>query len=281
MSDTGFPSDGPVDTGSQGTTETPNVTSEQQSGSGDNPAWKPLLDALPTSLHGTVRPHLMDWDRNVQNLVQKVQSPYQPYKSLIDQGISVEEITQARNLMQMIATQPRQFYDRMTEHYRDEWGLGQMGDQGQEEDEWEDGDEDNPLAAQLREAHEQIASMQSNQETMAQYLAGQHQSQLDKEASDRVEQEFGQTREKYGEISPKQVSIIAAIAIQNGISVPEAADIYFDGQPQAQPKPPAVRVMPTTGGVPATPPVNPAKLSGQDRRALITNILAQNANNNT
>lgn len=284
MSDTGLPSDAPAGTnGPEETTDTPSVTSEQSQGSSDNPAWKPLLDALPTSLHGMARPHLQEWDRNVQQLVQKVQSPYQPYKSLIDEGVSMDEITQARNLMRMIASDPRTFYDRMTQHYADEWGLNQGSDQGQVEDEWEEDDSDNPLAAQLREAHEQIAAMQSNQETMANYLAGQHQTQLDAQANAQVEQEFDQAKAKYGDISPKQVGIIAAIAIQNGVTVPEAADIYFDGQPQqaAQPKAPAVRVMPTTGGVPAAPPVNPAKLSGQDRRALITNILAQNANNNT
>lgn len=279
MSDTGFPTDGPVDTGATETNVTPDVTPEQSS---DNPAWKPLLDALPTSLHGLARPHLQEWDRNVQNLVQKVQSPYQPYKGLIDEGVSFEEIQQARNLMRMIATDPRTFYDRMTDHYRDEWGLGQISDQGQNGDEWEeDPEQDNPLAAQLREANAQIAAMQSNQETIANYLAGQHNSQIQQEANARVETEFNEVKTKYGELSPQQTSVIAAIAIQNEISVPEAADVLFGMQGQQAPPPkPAVRVMPTTGGVPAAPPVNSANLSGVDRRTLVANILAQNAQNN-
>lgn len=280
MSDTGFPTDGPADTGAPETNVTPDVTPEQ---GGDNPAWKPLLDALPTSLHGLARPHLQEWDRNVQNLVQKVQSPYQPYKSFIDEGVSPEEITQARNLMRMIATDPRTFYDRMTEHYAQEWGLGQNSDQGPNGDEWEEdpNEQDNPLAAQLREANAQIAEMRSNMDTMGNFLAGQHNNQIQQEANARVETEFNEVKTKYGELSPQQTSVIAAIAIQNEISVPEAAEVLFGMQGNAPTPPkPAVRVMPTTGGVPAAPPVNSAGLSGQDRRTLIANILAQNAQNN-
>lgn len=280
------PMDGgaPAETGQpEVTNETGNANSHQDGGAtGDNPAWGELLGALPGGLHGIVKPHLARWDQGVQQRFQQVQSQYAPYKQFLDGGISAEEIQQARNLMQLVATQPRQFYDRMTEYYKDEWGLG-VSDQGREDgNEWEDDpdefDQDNPLAQQLADAQSQIEAMRGNQDTMAQYLAGQVEQRVQNEANAEVEREFNEVSQKYGDLNPQQVNFIVSQALQNGTTVMQAADSFFSmigSQPKQQvPAPP--RVVSTSGGTPQSPPINPGNLSGKDRRALVQSILAQN-----
>lgn len=250
--------------------------------SGDNPAWGELLGALPTSLHGVVKPHLSKWDQSVQQRFQTVQSQYEPYKQFIDNGTRPEDLANGLQIMQMLASDPRGFYDRMTQHYGDEWGLN-AGDQGQSGDEWDDeldDDEDNPYAQQLAEAREQIEAMRGNQDTMAQYLASQVEAQANARADQEVEQEFNAVKEKYGDLTQAHVNAIVSMALQNNMSVPQAADAVFGliGQSgaQQQQRPSAPRVVPTNGGMPAPAPINPGKLNGGDRRALVKSILEQN-----
>lgn len=256
--------------------------------SGDNPAWGELLGALPTSLHPIVKPHLSNWDKQVHQRFQTVQSQYEPYKQFIDQKVDPQQLMNGMQIMQMLASDPRAFYDRMTEHYGSEWGLN--SDQGQSgDDEWDDelGDEDenNPLAQQLAEAQQQLESMRGNQDTMAQFLAAQVEKEYQQQADQAVEQEFKAVSEKYGELTPAHVDAIVSMALQNNIEIPQAADRVFSligQQAQAQQQRPAApRVVPTNGGSPAPAPINPGKLSGADRRALVRSILEQNANNDS
>jgi hypothetical protein len=258
--------------------------------SGDNPAWGELLGALPTQLHSIVKPHLSNWDKQVQQRFQTVQSQYEPYKQFIDQKVDPQQLMNGMQVMQMLASDPRAFYDRMTQHYADEWGLN--GDQGPSgDDEWDDelGDEDdanNPLAQQLAEAQQQLESMRGNQDTMAQFLAAQVEKEYQQQADKEVEQEFKSVSEKYGELTPAHVDAIVSMALQNNINIPQAADRVFalignQGGQQAQQRPVAPRVVPTNGGSPAAAPINPGKLSGADRRALVRSILEQNANHDS
>lgn len=262
------------------TSVTPDAGPDSSS-SGDNPAWGELLGALPTSLHPVVKPHLSKWDQSVQQRFQTVQSQYEPFKQFIDNGTSPQDLANGLQIMQMLASDPRGFYDRMTSHYGEEWGLN--ADQGQSGDEWDDeldNEDDNPYAQQLAEAREQIEAMRGNQDTMAQYLASQVEAEANAKADQEVEQEFKAVTEKYGELTQNHVNAIVSMALQNNMTVPQAADAVFaligqTGQQQQQ-RPAAPRVVPTNGGSPSPTPINPGKLNGQDRRALVASIIEQN-----
>lgn len=257
----------------------PQETSPQESGG--NPAWSELLDALPGGLHGIVKPHLEKWDKGVEQRFQTVQSRYQPYQPLIEQGRTPEELMQGYQLMQMIATNPRQFYDRMTEHYASEWGLNSGQGQG-ENDDWdseptEDGEPTDPMYQQLQQAQQELAQQQG---TIAQYLASQVEQQERAAADAEVEQEFGQIAAKYGELDQKKVNLIVSLALQNNLTVMDAADQVFGllgAQQQAAAAPKQqVRVVPTTGGVPQQQPLDPTKMAPKDRRSLVASILERN-----
>lgn len=268
-----------IDTGNAG------PETQQTDNNGDNPAWKGLMDAMPSSLHGQIRPHLQEWDRGVQQRFQQVQSQYAPYKQFLDGGISADDLIRGQQLMQLIATDPRTFYDRMTAHYSEEWGLNGNGDQGQsgnEEDNFGDfGDpedqQDNPFAKELAAARQEIEQMRGNQDTMAQYMASQVQQRYEQEADQQVEQEFNAVVEKYGELDQPKVNLIVSLALQNDMTVADAADQVFAmlGTQTPQPPPPP-RVVSTTGGTPTAPPINPGNLSGRERRSLVASILQQN-----
>lgn len=268
----------------------PEVTTTDNSGAGpqqddnnkDNPAWGEILEALPTSLHGVVKPHLAKWDQGVQQRFQQVQSQYSPYKQFVDNNVSADDLSSGYQLVKMISENPRDFYDRMTEFYGEEWGLN--SDQGRDDgNEWvdpedEDGnDQPDPIAQQLEAAQQELAAMKGNQDTIANYLAGQVEAQVQQEANQEIEKEFTQITEKYGELDQQKINLIVSLAVQNKMSATEAADQVFSllGAQQQQARP-APRVVPTNGGIPQSPPINPGKLAPKDRRSLVASILEAN-----
>lgn len=262
--------------------EQPTGAGPQQDGSTkDNPAWGEILEALPTSLHGVVKPHLAKWDQGVQQRFQQVQSRYAPYQQFAEHNIGAEDLTSGYQLMRMIAENPREFYDRMTEFYADEWGLN--SDQGRdygnerEDDDQIEYEEDNPFAQQLEAAQQELQAMKGNQDTIANYLAQQVEAQVQDEANKEIEAEFTQITQKYGELDQQKINLIVSLAVQNNMTATDAADQVFSllGAQQQQARP-APRVVSTSGGTPQAAPINPGQLAPKDRRSLVASILEAN-----
>lgn len=262
-----------------GSTNTDQSQSTETSG---NPAWKPFLDVVPTPFHKQVEPVLREWDTNFQNKLNQVQSQYAPYKQFLDQQVSPDQLTQGMRLMQMIAENPRAFYDRMTEHYAGEWGLN--SGQGTDEDEnaFDLDDQEQTYGQLSPQQQQEIEQLRQQQTTIAQYLAQELEQKEQAKFNEQVDQEFKQVAEKYGELTQAHVDAIVSMAIQNQMTAVEAADKLFSFTPapkaQQQQANSIPRVVAPNGGVPTTPPVKPK--TRQERVSLVARILAENAANN-
>ena len=101
--------------------ETPPVANASAPEIKSNPAWQPVLDVLPTSLHEVVAPTLKDWDRGVNERFREIHEtyePYKPYEELIQAGVPVEDIGAAMQFMQRLNEDPQSVYDAMREYYK-------------------------------------------------------------------------------------------------------------------------------------------------------------------
>lgn len=87
----------------------------------DNPAWEPVLNLVPESIQGAMKPHFVKWDENYR----KLETEYNEYKtkngprepSPLDefQGVDPNNIRTALGIMQSIGTNPRQVAELMAE----------------------------------------------------------------------------------------------------------------------------------------------------------------------
>jgi hypothetical protein len=277
---------GPVETSSQpvGTEQasqpqtSPPASEEQQSGG--NPAWKTLLDKLPTEFHKMIEPDLKSWDDNFQSSLTKkadeVQSRYEPYNFLLENEVSPENVQAGLQLMSMIEADPQAFYKQMGEFYKDQWGdQGQEVSQGSEPQFSLDGDP-NEQDFDITQ-HPKFQELSKNQEALATYLAQQIEKENEAKEAQALEAEETRLKEKYGEYDEE---IVYALAVQTNIPLEDAVKKFvglrdkFASAPRANDSAPGVFA--PSGGVPSSNP-NPGKLSDRDTRHLVAEFAARAA----
>lgn len=96
---------------------------QDDNNSGMNPAWKPFLDVLPTSLHNVVLPVLKDWDAGVQNKFQEIRNEYaelEGYKKFVEANVDPEYVEQAVILADQLQREPGKIVGQINEA----WNLG-------------------------------------------------------------------------------------------------------------------------------------------------------------
>lgn len=79
---------------------------EPTQGQDGHPAWQEVLDSLPEELQGLVKPKLEAWDQGVQKKLQEVHAKYDPYKTLVEQGVDPKFVEGAMHLAQQIQQNP-------------------------------------------------------------------------------------------------------------------------------------------------------------------------------
>lgn len=267
------------------TPETSTAPTNEGTGStpGINPAWNELLGNMPSSLHSQIIPHLQKWDQSVESRLATVQSQYAPYKSLVEQKINPDEAVAALRLAQMIAENPKEFYDRMGQHYGSEWGLN--SGQGQAPNDADDysleglEDEDNPFGN--LEQNPLIKQLQEQQAIIAQFLAGDvqrreaaQQAQVNEQADLEVKQEIEAITAKYGtdgKLDQRFINAALSMAVQNNQTIEEAAEVIA-GLAGMNQRPPAPTVVSPSGGIPADI-TNVANLDSKSTKALAMQML--------
>ena len=264
-------------TGEPQVTETTD-TSTQSDG---NPAWGELLGALPSSLHSQVKPFLERWDKTAQDRITRVQSEYAPYKDFL--ATPPEQIQASLQLSQMIAQDPRAFYDRMAEYYGEEWGLGQgHDDTDAADDDFDLGEEEDDQGQPDIAQNPLIQQLQEQQGIIAQFLAAQlQQEQQAKEeaavaaAGNEIATELGNIAQTYGfaEGLPQNIErMVLSLAMNNeGMTLTQAAEQVMA---LAQPKQPMARIIAPGGGVPAGG-IDTRNMNSKDTKSLVATILAQ------
>jgi hypothetical protein len=267
-------------TGPQQTSEqTSTDTSSQDANGGRNPAWNNLLDKLPKEFHSMIEPDLREWDQNFTNKTQQVQSQYEPYKFLLEDNVSPENVQAGLQIMAMIEADPQAFHKQMAEFYKDQWGQGQEVSQEQSAEKDEatfslDGEGDEFDVTK----HPKFQELASNQEALATYLAQEIEAKKQAAADAEVAAEETRLKEKYGDFNQK---FVYSYAIQNGVDLEDAVKAFSEltneirSAPRANDSAPSV--FSPSGGVPSSQP-KPGQLSDRETRRLVAEM-AQRAHN--
>lgn len=240
---------------------------------GMNPAWKPLLDKLPESLHGMVTPTLREWDSGVENRFKTVQSEYEPYKQFVADKVDPQQIQAAMQVAAIIRDNPRFVFDKMVEQFGDEWGLNE--DQGEfEDDEQPDEYDESGQPTFNLESNPAFQQVQSQMEAIAQFTQSQQEAAERAKLDEAINRDFQAASEKYGELSQQDVEMIGSIALGNNITVTQAADRLFGYSPrQAAATPNRLPNIVAPGGGQPAQLVNPTTLDGKDTKALVAQLL--------
>lgn len=123
-------------------------TDSQSSDSEDKipPAWGKLFEVLPEQFqkHPVVKGTLKEWDDNFA----KVQSDYAPYKPLLENKISYEDIQNSIELTRLINANPRYVYEELGKRYG---FTPEQGQQQVDDPDAEGNDEDNEIPPNLLE----------------------------------------------------------------------------------------------------------------------------------
>lgn len=163
-----------------------NSTGNQSSNSEDSipPAWGKLFEVLPEQFqkHPVVRETLKGWDDNFA----RVQSDYAPYKPLLENKISMDDIQNSIELTKLINANPRYVYEELGKRY----GFTTEQGQQQVENEEEEGEEDNQPNLLELENNPQLKAMQDQLNQFQQMFTQQEQAKQEQQVQEQARQEI-------------------------------------------------------------------------------------------
>lgn len=242
-----------------------------------NPAWGEIFDKLPGGYNQMIAPTLQKWDQNFQ----KVQEQFSPYKEFADQKVSADDLKQAMELRKLALENPRQIFDVLQQTFGEEWGLTQGQPQvptPQQQVQPQQTEQVTDLSAPPQEfditQHPKFQEIAQQNETIAQYLAGQIQQQQAAEQDAALDAEVTRLKEKYGDWDEKTVFSYAqanpGLPLEQFVLQYKALEESIRSRPGAADGHP--RLVPPGGGMPSEA-VDVTKLNDKDRRGLVTNYL--------
>lgn len=140
----------------------------------DNPAWASILNVIPAEFHHLVKPHLQEWDKNVNQKFTEIHAQYEPYKGfqrLVENGIEPSYAENAVKLADQLQRDPKS----VVQQVNDAWNLGYVpkdqvqspagnstGDQG--DDDFFDPDDDIMKHPKVKALHDGLNQLQSQYE---------------------------------------------------------------------------------------------------------------------
>lgn len=159
-----------------------------------NPAWDDILNYIPEDKRTEVLPKLKSWDDNFA----KVQSEYAPYKPLLENKVSVEDIQKAFAFANLVNTNPKAVYEELGQRF----GFGQ-GQQQVKEEEEDDPDFQKDQVPDLTK-HPEFVKMQQTIQQFQQAAEQEALRQQEIQYQQQVESEFsGLENELKVKLSPK------------------------------------------------------------------------------
>lgn len=263
-----------INDGSSGQVDnSPAPVAEGSNESGINPAWNPLLETLPPSLHGMVTPHLSEWDKNVQQMVQKVHSEYEPWKPLREAQLDPNQLSQAWQAIQNLENNPQGFVEAVINHY----GLQNMfsPEQGQQPEELQ-GEEETEFDITQ---HPDFMRYGQMTEQMAQLLLAQHQQQEDSNMDAQLENDLALAKQKHGDFDEDYV-LQRVMYFEEDVDTAAQHYKQFVNNVVSQSRNPSAGapiIMGSGGGTPAPNDGSQGFKTAEDRKAYVKQFLAQNA----
>lgn len=238
-----------------------------------NPAWSELLGVVPEQLHSQITPHLSKWDNNFQTKINEVHSQYEPWKPIIEQGATPDDVNYALGLLNALSENPQEVIKALTEWAGAESSTEQQGQFNQTQQQV-DPNEDPILS------HPKVREMQQALETMAQVMLSQREQEQQAQADTELAEDLTSLREKYkeqGDFDEEFVLTLAANSDKFDFNALEnAVQKYYEKRDQIlstkrQPGPP---VLGSGGAIPAQMP-DMKKASDVERRQMIASMLTQ------
>lgn len=261
---------------------------ESEGGNALNPAWSPLLEKLPTSLHSMVTPELQKWDQNFQSKVNEVHSQYAPYKDYLEQQITPEQLNYALQVAEAIEKRPVDVMKGLYEYAKANnidfnevatlfAGTGQE-QQGQIDE--------SEIPSEFTQ-HPEFKKMQETLTAVTQLLVQQQDTKTQADEDAKIQAELAGLKEEFktkGEFDEDWVMTMAYKDAQIGKNVDSLkpyVEAFFDWKTKllASTNRPGPKVL-SSGGIAPSNQVDLAKMTDSERRAYVVQTLAGAAQQN-
>lgn len=187
-----------------------------------HPAHEKLLSELPEAWHAKVTPHLQEWDRNVQNQLEK----YTPYKQFVEEGVDPNFIVQSMQLARAIADDPVTVHGNLTNALMDQGLLRAEAQKAASEIMDETGEmfEDAELPDNIRK---ELSRRDAELDYIKEQLSAQDFEKATEVELQAIQNEFHQLEDSY-QVSPQQERAIlelmdSAVARGEDLTVFQAA----------------------------------------------------------
>ena len=228
-----------------------------------NPAWAPILEVVPTSLHALIEPKLKEWDQGVSKKFEEAaaqRKSYEPYNEFIENNADPEMIRAGLSLLEQIQNDPRSVYDQMGTHFEFNKQTGEV------EEVLDDpyAEPENARITQLEKTLEQLVGQIQNE-----------RSTVEQEAQDRaLEGHLGDLEKTYGAYD-REFVLTQMAAGASGEDAVKAYMTLVDKIKTDANKPAPVVIGGGKGGVAVSEQPDTGKMKPGDRRNLVAQMLGK------
>lgn len=234
--------------------------------------WADYLTELPDSVKPLVEPLFKKWDGDVTQRFQTVHSEYEPLKpfqEIVNNGWEFNDVQQALILAQTLNDNPEAVYKALVEAYKfGETGTGPVGEPVNPPDDGTTGGTiTDPEFLRIKEMTEAMAQLLTQQQQQAE--AAQQDAQLNATIAD--------LKQKYGEFDDQYVMTKVYAGSTWDQAVADFQQLIASHAANRV-EPPVI--MGSGGGLPSQV-VTPGSMSDKDRKSLVTQLLAQAAQQQT
>jgi hypothetical protein len=241
----------------------------QGDASGINPAWNDVLSAVPEDVHSQITPHLRNWDQNFQ----RVQSDFAPYKEFKEANISPDQIRMGMGIMQALEQNPKQVYELLQQQFN----FGEEPGQGETENAPTD-DLDN-LPDSVKEQLGLIPELQKQLDTVMQWAVTQQSASSEAQEDEALDNLISGLKSQHGEFDERYVLSLMQAGVDPQDAIKEYHSFVEKVSSDAQ-RPRAPKILGSGGIVPGEQALDPRKMTPQDTKSLVAQMLAQSAAQN-
>ena len=246
-----------------------------------NPHIEAALKDIPDEFRGILEPRLREWDTNSTQKIQSVQSEYEPYKELIDQGYEPQIVMNAIAFAQNLEADPKGMVKRIADHFQidpvtvwENLGQGQKDEVDEPDLEYDElGDlSKHPVVQQLLQSQQQLQS----------FVESQQEGQVNAEAEAALDAYLEELHEQHGDFDETYVLALIGTGMQGEDAVQQFKTIgetYFSGktpepeQQQTQDAPVVAGSQGNTGTGLPDPTNSPKLLDRKSTNDLVEQIL--------
>lgn len=217
--------DAPEITETAETPETPAepASSEPAETTKSHPAHEKLLSELPEAWHAKVTPHLQEFDRNVQQQLEK----FSPFKQFVDDGVDPAFLVQSMQLAKAIASDPVTVHQNLTNALMQQGLLREEAEKAAEEiidENSEPYESDEELSPAMKK---ELQRRDAELDQIKEQLSSQEFEKATQVELENLNREFGELQGSYDVTKAQETAILelmdAAIARGEDMTVFQAA----------------------------------------------------------